>query len=153
MKIQLKYGLFIALGAIAWVVLTHNVITNANSPIHQLGTPIFFNVLQFAMTYLGIKEFEREKGDRPTFKEGVKTGVGISVVYALILSLFFVVLLRVMGSRWMAVEPGAMAGHISGSQIAKAFVGLFIMTLIFGVIYSTVISFFLAKRAHESTAR
>ena len=43
--------------------------------------PIFFNVLQFAMIYLGIKALEREKGDDLRFKEGLKTGVGISFVY------------------------------------------------------------------------
>lgn len=149
MKTSLKYGLLIAILAMAWVLIAHNVISNPASIVHQLGTPIIFNVLQFALTYLGIKAVEREKGDRPTFKEGLQTGVGISVVYGLALSLFFVVVLVVMGSKWMAVEPGAQAGRVSRAQIAQAFVGLFFLALIFGLIYSTVISFFLAKRRSE----
>src|SRR5262249_8998385 len=98
MKTSLKYGLLIALGAMAWVLIVRNVVSIPASIIHQLGTPIIFNVLQFALIYLGIKAVEREKSDRPTFKEGIKTGVGISVVYGLTLSLFFVVVMAVIGT-------------------------------------------------------
>lgn len=150
MKIPLKYGLLIAVLAMAWVLVAHYLVSNPASLVHQPGTPIVFNVLQFALIYLGIKAVEREKGDRPTFKEGLKTGVGISVVYGLALSLFFVVALAVMGSKLMAIEPGARGGSVSRLQIAQAFVGLFLLSLIFGLIYSTVISFFLAKRQSEN---
>ena len=146
MKIPIKYGLLIAVLAIAWVLITHNVISNPASIVHQLGTPIFFNVLQFALIYLGIKAVERDKGDRPTFKEGLKTGVAISVVYGLTLALFFVAVLAVVGTKFMAMEPGAGTGSVSRTQIAQAFVGFFLLALVLGLIYSTVISFFTAKR-------
>ena len=149
MKIPLKYGLLIAVLAMVWVLIAHNLISNPASIVHQIGTPIIFNVLQFALIYLGIKALEREKGDRPTFKEGLKTGVGIAAVYGFTLSLFFVVVLLVMGPKVMAVEPGAASGNLSRAQIAQAFVGLFLLALIFGLIYSTVISFFVAKRQSE----
>ena len=149
MKTSLKYGLLIAVLAMAWVLIAHFLITNPASLVHQLGTPIIFNVLQFALIYLGIKAVEREKGDRPTFKEGLKTGVGISVVYGLALAVFFVIVLAVVGTKFMAMEPGAGSGRVSRSQIAQAFVGLFLLSLVFGLIYSTVISFFLAKRQSE----
>jgi hypothetical protein len=149
MKIPLKYGLLIAVLAMVWVLIAHNLISNPASIVHQIGTPIIFNVLQFALIYLGIKALEREKGERPTFKEGLKTGVGIAAVYGFTLSLFFVVVLLVMGPKVMAVEPGAASGNLSRAQIAQAFVGLFLLALIFGLIYSTVISFFVAKRQSE----
>ena len=149
MKTSLKYGLLIAVLAMAWVLIAHYVVSNPASMVHQLGTPIIFNVLEFALIYLGIKAVEREKGDRLTFKEGLKTGVGISAVYGLALSVFFVVVLAVIGTKFMAVEPGAGTGNVSRAQIAQAFVGLFLLALIFGLIYSTVISFFLAKRRSE----
>jgi len=149
MKIPLKYGLLIAVLAMVWVLIAHNLISNPASIVHQIGTPIIFNVLQFALIYLGIKALEREKGDRPTFKEGLKTGVGIAAVYGFTLSLFFVIVLLVMGPKVMAVEPGAASGNLSRAQIAQAFVGLFLLALIFGLIYSTVISFFVAKRQSE----
>ena len=149
MKISLKYGLIIAVVAMVWILIAHNLVSNPASLVHQLGTPIIFNVVQFAMIYLGIKAFEREKGDRPTFKEGLKTGVGISVVYGVAVSLFFVVALKVMGTKFMAVESGAVTDGVSPTQIVQAFVGLVLLALIFGLVYSTVISFFLAKRRSE----
>ena len=149
MKTSLKYGLLIAVLAIVWVLLAHKIVSNPASIVHQLGTPIIFNVLEFALIYLGIKAVEREKGDRLTFKEGLKTGVGISVVYGLALSLFFVIVLKVVGTKFMAMESGAGTGSVSRSQVVQAFVGLFLLALVFGLIYSTVISFFLAKRSTD----
>jgi len=147
MKTLLKYGLMITLGAIVWVLITHYAITNPASLVHQLGTPVVFNVLQFIMIYLGIKAVEREKGERLSFKEGIQTGFGISFIYGATLSIFFAVVLAVIGTKWMAVEPGA--GSTPTGQIAGAFLGLFLSALIFGLIYSTVISFFIAKRATD----
>jgi uncharacterized membrane protein len=148
MKIPFKYGLLITLGVMAWVLIARTTITDPQSIVHKLGTPIFFNVLQFVMIYLGLKALEREKRDRPTFKEGIKTGVAISVIYALTAALFFVVVLVVVGPKWLASEPGA-AEQPTLRVAAGAFVGLFIGTTIFGLIYSTVISFFLAKRRSD----
>ena len=145
MKVALKYGLIATLGVAAWVLIMHSLITDPNSAVHTLGAPIFFNIFHFAVIYLGLKELEREKGDRPTFKEGLKTGVGISFVYALTVSLFFVGVIAVVGTKWLASEP--IAGEAPMSRVMTgAFVGLFIGALVFGLIYSTLISFFLAKR-------
>ena len=107
MKIPLKYGLLITIGVMAWVLIARSTVTNPHSLVHTLGTPVFFNFLHFVMIYLGLKAMEREKGDRPAFKEGLKTGVLISFVYALTASLFFVGVLAVVGTRWLASEPGA----------------------------------------------
>jgi len=146
MKIPLKYGLMIAAGLIAWVLIARSVVTNPASLVHSLGGPIFFNLLHFVMIYLGLKELERQKGDRPTFKEGLKTGVAISFVYALTASLFFIGVLAVIGTRWLASEPGATADAPISRIAIHAFAGLFLSGMILGLIYSTLISFFLAKR-------
>ena len=151
MKIPLKYGLLITLGLVAWVLVTHSLVTNSNSLIHTFGAPVFFNFLQFVMIYLGLKALEHEKGDRPTFKEGLKTGVGISFVYGLTASLFFVVVLTIVGTKWMASDPRTANAPLSRLVLA-AFLGLFIGALLFGLIYSTVLSFFLAKRRSEESA-
>ena len=148
MKIPLKYGLLITLGVIVWVLIARSTVANPQSLVHTLGSPIVFNVLHFIMIYLGLKTLEREKGERPTFKEGVKTGVAISFVYALTAALFFVGVLAVIGTKWLASEPGA-AGTPTSLVAAKAFAGLFLFAMLFGLIYSTVISFFLAKRQSE----
>ena len=152
MKIPIKYGLLITLGVIAWVLITRNLITNPQSIVHTLGGPIFFNVLQFAMIYLGLKALEHEKRDRPTFKEGVKTGVAISFVYGLTASLFFVGVLAVVGTRWLATEPAIAEDAPMYRIVLGAFLGLFLGALLFGLIYSTVLSFFVAKRRSEESA-
>lgn len=149
MKIPLKYGLLITLGVIAWVLITRSLITNPQSIVHQLGGPIFFNVLEFAMIYLGLKALEHQKGDAPMFKEGLKTGVAISAVYGLTASIFFVIVLAIVGTKWLASEPGAANAPLS-RIVLGAFLGLFLLALLFGLIYSTVISFFLAKRRSEN---
>jgi len=148
MKIPLKYGLLITVCGAVWVLVARNTVANPLSLVHTLGTPIIINLLQFSMIFLGIKALEREKGDRPTFKEGLKTGVAISAVYGVTMSLFFVVVIAVIGAKWLASEPGAVNAPTS-RVAAGAFIGLFIGALLFGLIYSTVISFFVAKRQSE----
>lgn len=149
MKIPLKYGLLLTLGVMAWVLVARNVVTNPLSTVHTLGTPFFINLLQFIMIYLGLRALEQQKGDRPTFKEGLKTGVAISFVYALATSLFFVGVVAVVGTKWLASEPGAAEAPMS-RVVAGAFLGLFGLAMLFGLIYSTLISFFLAKRRTEN---
>ena len=145
MRIPLKYGLLATIGLIIWVLVTRTLIANPQSAVHQLGSPIFFNVLHFVMIYLGIKALEREKGEKLPFKEAVTTGISIALVFAVTASLFFACAVLLIGTRWMASEPGA-ATTPTRILMIQAFAGLFLGTLIFGVIYSTVISFFVAKR-------
>jgi uncharacterized oligopeptide transporter (OPT) family protein len=149
MKIPIKYGLLTALGLIIWVLLAHVLVANPQSLVHTLFSPIFFNVLHFEMIFLGIKALERERGARLSFKEALKTGVSIAFVFALTASLFFLAVMLFVGDRWLAVEPGA-ATTPTRTLMIQAFAGLFLGTLIFGLIYSTVIAFFVAQRRSES---
>ena len=145
MKIALRYGLIVTAGLIAWTLIAHTLVPNPRSAVHSVGAFSFFNLLHFAGIFLGIKALERERGSKPTFKEGVKQGVLISVVYAVTASLFFAITLLVIGTKWMAAEatspnePMWMVG-------LQAFAGLTLITTFFGLIYSTLISFVLAKR-------
>ena len=148
MKIPLKYGLLITLGVMAWVLIAHALVPNPRSNVHTLGIAFFTNVLQFAMLYLGLKALEREKGDRPIFKQGMKTGVAISFVYGLTASLFFAALIAIKGTKWIATEPGELDAPMSRVILVR-FVGLFVGALLLGLVYSTVLSFFLAKRRSE----
>lgn len=148
MKIPLKYGLLTAFGLIAWVLVTHALLTNPQSPVITFGGPIFFNVLHFAMIFLGIKALERERGEKLAFKEAVKTGISIAFVFALTATLFFVCLVLAVGTKWMGGEPGA-ATTPGRTLMIQAFAGIFLGTIVFGVIYSTLISFFVARRQSE----
>lgn len=145
MKIALKYGLLITLGVIAWVVIAHLLVPDPRSQVHNLGAGIFFNLLEIAGIYLAIKTNKNESGGDFNFKTGVKTGIATAFVYAVTSCLFFVVAILTVGSKLMASEPGAE--NLPSWKVALgAFVGLGLGALIFGLVYSTVISFFLAKR-------
>jgi hypothetical protein len=76
-KIAIKYGLIITIGAAAWVIITHQLVGNPQSTIHQLGTPVFFNILEFLGILLGISEFRRQAAEQATFKQSLKAGVWI----------------------------------------------------------------------------
>ena len=149
LSIPIKYGLLITLGVAAWVVIAHLLIPNPRSLAHTLVGPIFFNILQFSMIYLGLKAKEREYGDKQDFKKNLRSGVAISFVYGVTASLFFIVLVAFIGTRWIDNEPG-LVGRPTSLILIQAFAGLFIGALVLGLIYSTVISFFLAKRQSET---
>src|SRR6185503_17631075 len=137
LSIPIKYGLLITAGLIAWVLVAHWLVPNPNSLTHRLFAPIFFNVLQFMMIYLGLKAKEREYGDKQDFRKGLKTGVAISFVYALTAAVFFVGLVAYVGTSWMPSEPGAIARPKS-IALLQAFAGIFVGGLILGLLYSAV---------------
>ena len=146
MQIPLKYGLLITLGAIAFVVVSHLLVPDPRSPVHSLGSFTFFNLLHIAGTYLALATAKKnEASGELTFKNGIRTGFATTVVYATSFCLFFVVALVVVGPRFMASEPGAENLPV-WQVVLGAFGGLFVGSLVFGLVYSTVISFFLAKR-------
>src|SRR5260370_12456756 len=149
MRIALKYGLLITLGIVAWVVIDHVVVPDPTSRVHSVGAGIFFNVVEIAGIFLGITAKGRESGDKPAFKDGLKTGISIAFVYALSAALFFLVELVLIGPKLMAGEPGAQTQPFLRVAVA-AFAALFAGSLLFGLVYSTVISFFLAKRQATS---
>ena len=149
MKIPLKYGLMAALGLIIWVLAARTFVANPNSLVHTLGAPVFFNLVHFVMIFLGLKALEREKGEKPAFKEAIKTGVSIAFVYALTAAVFFVGVVLFVGTGWLQSEPGATASTPTRELLVQAFAGLLLGTMIFGLIYSTVIAFFVAKRQSD----
>jgi len=146
MRIALKYGLLITLGIILWVVIAHALVPNPNSKIHSLGAMLFFNLAEISGIYLGIKAVRSEGGSEIEFKKGVKAGIAIAFVYAISSCLFFLIEILILGPRIMAGEAGTQTKPMW--QVALgAFAGFFIFAILFGVIYSTLISFLLALRA------
>jgi hypothetical protein len=145
MKIAVKYGLMITSGAIAWVVIAHQLVPDPRSPVHSLGAGVFFNLLHIIGIYLAISTLRNESGGELVFKEGMKTGIATAFVYALSFCLFFVIALFAVGTKLMASEPGAENLPLWRLALG-AFVGLFLGSLVFGLIYSALISFFFAKR-------
>jgi hypothetical protein len=149
MKIALKYGLLITLVVVAWVVIVRFGINPAHESKINLGAPLLFNVAAFFCIYFGIRERKRQLAGRFTFKEGIKTGAAISLVYATSACLFFLIQYLIAGPRLLMVEPGAQIRPLW--QVAlMAYIGLFFGALIFGLIYSALCAFVLAREQHAS---
>lgn len=146
MKIALKYGLLITLGVIAWVVIAHLLVPDPQSKIHSLGAGVFFNLLEIVAIYLGIAAKKNASGGVLVFKEGLKSGVSIAFVYGFSACIFFLVEFLVIGPKLLQGEAAAPTQPMW--QVALgAFAGLFLGALVFGLIYSTIISFIFASRA------
>jgi hypothetical protein len=144
MRIALKYGLLIALVVVVWVLVARFLFPiEPNSSLNLLA-PIVFNLTEILAIYFGIKKRGSETGGALTFKEGTKTGLSIAFVYALSSCLFFFVLFLLVGPKLMAGEAMAQTRPIW--QVALlAYAGLFFGALIFGLIYSSIISFVLVS--------
>ncbi len=142
MKIALKYGLVITLVLVAWVVLARFILAvPADSAVNMVG-PILFNLTAIVAIYLGITARSRE--GELSFKDGVKVGISISLVYALSSCLFFFIVFLIVGPQMLASEP--MAQQYPIWQVALfAYAGMFFGALVLGLVYSTVISFLLVK--------
>ena len=146
MRIAIKYGLMITLVVVIWVLITHFLFAiSPESKINILG-PILFNLAAIVAIYLGIKA--KQAGSAMSFKEGLKTGVSISLAYALSVSIFFLILFLLVGPTLMANEPMAQ-NYPLWQRALGAFAGLFFGALILGTVYATIISFLLVRRARS----
>lgn len=145
MKIALKYGLLITAVVVAWIVIVRLMMGVGADSKAAVIAPILFNVVTIVAIFLGMSARKRELNGEMTFKEGLKTGMGISLVYAVSACLFFVIEYLVAGPKLLMSEAGLQDVPI-WQKAAFAYGGLFFGSLFFGLIYSTVVSFFLAKR-------
>lgn len=147
MKIALKYGLSITLVVVLWVLIARFLVGIESGSKADLAASILFNLAAIVSIYFGAKARKNELSGDLSFKEGVKTGFSISLVYAASACLFFAAVLMIKGPSLLLNEPGAQEGPL-WRVAAKAFAGLFFLGLFFGIIYSTIISFVLANRRH-----
>jgi len=136
MKIALKYGISVALVIAAWVALKHFVL-HLHGPSAQMADVAVFNFTAIVGLMLGIKEKRLANGNKLSFGDGFLTGLGIAITYAVMTSLFFVLLLAVAG-------PGVMQQEGETSYV-KAFAGVSIGFTIFGAIFSAIIALVLRK--------
>jgi hypothetical protein len=113
--------------------------------------PVLFNLTQILAIYLGVRESQAGVRGELSFKECLKTGMAISLVYGVLSCIFFIIEYLVAGPKLLLSEAGTTNWPLW--QIAVfAYAGLFLGSLFFGLIYSTLIAFFLARRGNrEST--
>ena len=145
MKLALKYGLPVAfVFALAIIIIRFGIGASGNSSASAIA-PIAYNVAAICAIFLGIIRRKNETDGQLNFKDGIKTGMGIVLVYATASCLFFVIEYLVAGPKLLLTEPGAAERPLWQTAV-MAYAGLFFGSLIFGLVYSTLISFFLARR-------
>jgi len=145
MKIALRYGLLITAVVVAWIVVVRFVMNIGADSKANVIAPILFNLAAIVAILLAMKARKKELDGDLSFKEGLKTGMGVSLVYAISACLFFMIEFLVAGPKLLMSEAGPQVGPM-WQVAALAYAGLFLGSLFFGLIYSTVISFFLARR-------
>ena len=145
MKISIKYGLLITAVVVAWIVGVRFLMSVGADSRANVIAPILFNVTAIVAILLGMKARKKELDGDLSFKEGLKTGMGVSLVYAISACLFFMIEFLVAGPKLLLSEAGPQVGPM-WQVAAMAYAGLFFGSLFFGLIYSTVISFFIARR-------
>ena len=144
MKIALKYGLAVTVVVILWVLARHWLDIGPGSSANLLA-PVLFNLAQILAIFFGTIRRKEELNGNLSFKQGLKTGLAISLVYGLSACLVFVIDYSIAGPKLLMNEAGASNRPLPQTA-AMAYALLFIGSLIMGLIYSTVVSFFLAKR-------
>jgi len=145
MKIALRYGLLITAVVVAWIVVGRFVMNIGADSKANVIAPILFNLAAIVAILLAMKARKKELDGDLSFKEGLKTGMGVSLVYAISACLFFMIEFLVAGPKLLMSEAGPQVGPM-WQVAALAYTGLFLGSLFFGLIYSTVIAFFIARR-------
>jgi len=145
MKIALKYGLLITAVVIVWIVVVRFVFGVGADSKANIIAPILFNIAAIVAIFCGMRERKRELKGELRFKEGLKVGMAISLAYAISACLFFMIQYLIAGPQLLLSESGPAPGPLWRIAVF-AYAGLFFGSLFFGLIYSTVIAFILAKR-------
>jgi hypothetical protein len=136
MRIALKYGIAVTLIIAAWVALKHFVLHIEGSSA-QFADVAVFNLSAIVALMMGIKEKRLANGDRLTFLQGLGTGVSIALTYAILTSLYFALLLKLLGPKLIQQE--------GETNVRAAFVGLGVGLTAFGAIFSALIALVLRK--------
>ena len=155
MRLALKYGGIIATGVAIWVLADHFLV-HITRPASRFAflTPLFFNLLQLAVIFIGIRAWRRQNHGRLTLRQGIWRGLTISLAYAVLASGFFIAFYLTVGRKALENEPTALADDRPGAYVLLgAFAGLFLGAIIGGLIYSTVISYMLKVTPQSGAGR
>ncbi len=150
MKIAIKYGLVITAVVVLWIIVVRFILdVSPNSKVNLIA-PIVFNLTAILAILQGMRARKSELAGDLFFKEGIKTGMRISVVYAISACLFFILEFLVAGPNL----PVTKAHVLPMWEVAAFDCGvLFVGALVFGLIYSTLIAFFLARRLPRESSQ
>jgi hypothetical protein len=137
MKIALKHGGAVTLAIATWVLLKHFVLHLEGRPA-KIADIVVFNLSAIVALALGIRAKRRTNGGWLTFVDGWKTGMSIAVTYAILTSLYFLLLLTMIGPKLMQQE--------GETSYVKAFLGVSIGFALFGTVFSAIIALVLKRK-------
>src|SRR5437660_12636789 len=137
MKITLKYGIAVTAIIAAWLALKHFVL-HFEGASAQVADLFVFNFAAIVGLVLGIKAKRTANGGSLTFSDGWKTGISIAVTYAILTSLYFLFLLATVGPKMMQQE--------GETSYVKAFLGVSVGFVVFGVVFAAIIALILRSR-------
>jgi len=137
MKIALKYGIAVTVIIAAWVAMKHFVL-HFESAAAQSADIVIFNLAAVVGLVLGIKAKRAANGGILTYGDGLKTGISIAVTYAILTSLYLLLLLALVGPKLMQQE--------GETSYVKAFVGVSIGFALFGTVFSAIVALILKTR-------
>ena len=141
MKRALTYGFAVAFVIAAWVAFKH-VVLHLEGTTAQIADIAVFNLTAVTGLTMGIKSKRKANGGVITFGEGWRTGISIAVTYSLLVSLYFALLLALIGPKMMQQE--------GETSYLKAFLGVSIGFALFGTVFSAIIALILKKRLSMS---
>lgn len=147
MRAALKYGLLITAGVAAWVMLKHFALKHSVPPWMDA---LVFNAFELVGLALGIRDKRIRQGSL-TFGEGVKTGLSITVVYALGACLFFAILYGVVGPELLRQAQEPFGGPSNSAILAGAFGGLLVGALLSGLVFSLLLSMLMRRSALQGS--
>jgi hypothetical protein len=107
----------------------------------QFADIAVFNFTAIVGLMMGIKERRMANGDSLTFGQGFVTGISIAITYAILSSLYFLLLLAILGPERMQ----DLMKQEGDTSYLKAFLGLSMGLAIFGAIFSAIISLVVRK--------
>jgi hypothetical protein len=141
MKIAVKYGTALALGVIAWILISHYVLHPGPESGMAGFTIALFNILPILCIYLGLRERRAANGGSIIFGEGVAVGFSVIMVYVVIAGIFF----ALMGNRLLPQQGAA------GQQMPlwKHFVGFVFTATLGGLFFSAIVSLLMRLRAQS----
>jgi hypothetical protein len=82
MKNALKYGLSITMVVVIWIVVVRHLMGVGPESGANLIAPVLFNLAQIVGIFMGVIRRKTGVDGELSFKDTLKTGVGISFVYA-----------------------------------------------------------------------
>jgi len=152
MKLALKYGLLITAVLVGWIVIVRLIMGVGADSKANIIAPILFNVTTIAAIFLGMSARKRELDGNLYFREGIKVGMAITLVYAVSACLFFMIQHLIAGPKLLLSDAGEQTRPLWQTAVL-AYTGLFLGSLVFGLIYSTIIAFFIAKRQGRQSSQ